>query len=239
MIRANRRLFAELAVALRGAARARAAADRHAGVDAAAHLARAARRVRPDPDRDGIDARPGGAAGRRGTPLRADLREIGEIAQADADNVRSCRRPCTRRSSRSSGLESTIDWYLGDVRAASSGCASGRYTGQGAPVPVDGTVAIHVYRVLQEALSNVARHARYRPRRGCGCDVPPGDASSSRSRTTASGLGDRGRAARARPGGDARARRPGRRHDSMFQPAGGGRHLRPLDACPWTERTSR
>src|SRR5204863_4292947 len=33
------------------------------------------------------------------------------------------------------------------------------YERDGPPIAIDGTTAIHVYRVMQEALNNVARHA--------------------------------------------------------------------------------
>ena len=89
VIRANRRLFARAGGAVGTAARARPAADRHARSDAARDLARAARRVRPDPDRDGIDARPRRQARAGGLAARAELREVSEIAQTTLDNVRA------------------------------------------------------------------------------------------------------------------------------------------------------
>jgi signal transduction histidine kinase len=55
------------------------------------------------------------------------------------------------------GLESTFDWYLGTVEKQLGLVVS--YERTGVAVPVDGTTGIHVYRVLQEALSNVARHS--------------------------------------------------------------------------------
>ena len=58
LIRSNRELFARLTTPLVRAARAGAAAHRHARVDAPRDFPRAARRVRPGADRDGIDARP-------------------------------------------------------------------------------------------------------------------------------------------------------------------------------------
>src|SRR4029453_8545636 len=55
------------------------------------------------------------------------------------------------------GLDSTFDWYLGTVERQLGLTVSYERTGE--PVPVDATIGIHVYRVLQEALSNVSRHA--------------------------------------------------------------------------------
>ena len=55
------------------------------------------------------------------------------------------------------GLESTIEWYLPTVERQVGIAIS--YERSGPARPVDGTAGIHVYRVLQEALNNVARHA--------------------------------------------------------------------------------
>ena len=116
LIRSNRRLFARLDVAVGRAARARAAAHHHARVDAARDRPRAARRVRPDADGDGLDARPRRAAGAaEDSPLRADLREIGEVAQATLDNVRGLSQTLHPSILEEVGLESTIDWYLSTV----------------------------------------------------------------------------------------------------------------------------
>ena len=49
------------------------------------------------------------------SPLRADLREIGEIAQAALDNVRGLAQTLHPSILEELGLESTIDWYLSTV----------------------------------------------------------------------------------------------------------------------------
>jgi len=56
-----------------------------------------------------------------------------------------------------SGLESTLDWYLPVVerQAGIHIC----YEKNGTPFAVDGNAAIHLYRVVQEALNNVTRHS--------------------------------------------------------------------------------
>ena len=56
-----------------------------------------------------------------------------------------------------SGLESTLDWYLPVVERQAGIHIS--YKKSGTVFPVDGDAAIHVYRVLQEALNNVTRHS--------------------------------------------------------------------------------
>jgi signal transduction histidine kinase len=91
------------------------------------------------------------------SPLRAELREISELAQGTLNNVRSLSQSLHPSILEELGLESTVDWYLGTVEKQLGLVVS--YERTGVPVPVDGTVGIHVYRVLQEALSNVTRHS--------------------------------------------------------------------------------
>ncbi len=55
------------------------------------------------------------------------------------------------------GLESTLDWYLPVVERQAGIRIS--YEKSGPRFPVDGNAAIHIYRVLQEALNNTARHS--------------------------------------------------------------------------------
>lgn len=91
------------------------------------------------------------------SPLRADLREIGEIAQTALDNVRGLSQTLHPSILDELGLDSTIAWYLPTVERQLG--ISVIYQRTGDAVTVDGTTGIHVYRILQEALSNVARHA--------------------------------------------------------------------------------
>jgi signal transduction histidine kinase len=101
-----------------------------------------------------------GRAGKQapeGSPLRAELREIGEIAQTALDNVRGLSQTLHPSILDELGLESTIDWYVSTAEKQLGLRVA--YERTGTPVSVDPTVAIHVYRVLQEAVSNVARHA--------------------------------------------------------------------------------
>ena len=92
-----------------------------------------------------------------GSPLRAELREIGEIAQTTLDNVRGLSQSLHPSILEESGLEHTIEWYLSTLERQLGVTVS--YERSGTPAPVDSAVAIHVYRVLQEALNNVARHS--------------------------------------------------------------------------------
>ena len=55
------------------------------------------------------------------------------------------------------GLESTIEWYLSTVERQLG--IQVAYAHASTAARIDDTTGIHVYRVLQEAVSNVARHS--------------------------------------------------------------------------------
>jgi signal transduction histidine kinase len=92
-----------------------------------------------------------------GSSLRTDLREIREVAQTALDNVRGLSQTLHPSILEELGLESTIDWYLSTVEKQLGITVT--YERSGTAPPIDATIGIHVYRVLQEALSNVARHS--------------------------------------------------------------------------------
>ena len=92
-----------------------------------------------------------------GSPLRDDLREIGEIAQTTLENVRGLSQTLHPSILDELGLESTIRWYLDTVEKQLGIHAS--YHRAGDPAAIEPTSAIHVYRILQEAITNVARHS--------------------------------------------------------------------------------
>jgi signal transduction histidine kinase len=92
-----------------------------------------------------------------GSGLRGDLREIGEIVQTALDNVRGLSQTLHPSILEELGLESTIQWYLTTVEKQLG--LEVVYERTGTAVQVDDMTAIHLYRVLQEAMSNVARHA--------------------------------------------------------------------------------
>jgi signal transduction histidine kinase len=92
-----------------------------------------------------------------GSTLRTDLREIGEVAQAALDNVRGLSQTLHPSILEELGLTSTVDWYLSTVEKQLGIHVTLETTGTARQV--DSTKAIHVYRILQEALSNVARHS--------------------------------------------------------------------------------
>jgi signal transduction histidine kinase len=92
-----------------------------------------------------------------GSTLRADLEEVREIAQGTLDKVRSLSQALHPVMLDEAGLETTLDWYL-PTAARQSGLEIS-YEKSGSPFALEGNAAIHVYRVVQEALNNVTRHS--------------------------------------------------------------------------------
>jgi len=89
--------------------------------------------------------------------LRADLREVCEIAQTTLDKVRSMSQALHPVMLEETGLESTLDWYL-PVLERQAGIHV-FYEKSGESFQVNGPAAIHIYRVVQEALNNLTRHS--------------------------------------------------------------------------------
>ncbi|HZW94050.1 MAG TPA: histidine kinase [Candidatus Eremiobacteraceae bacterium] len=105
----------------------------------------------------------GSMLGRAGTqlpensPLRNDLQEVRQIAQDTLDRVRSLSQALHPVMLDEAGLEATVDWYIPNVERQTGIAIS--YEKQGIPFNVSGSAAVQIYRVLQEALNNVARHS--------------------------------------------------------------------------------
>ena len=95
-----------------------------------------------------------------GSPLRTELREASEIAQSTLDKVRSLSQALHPVMLDEAGLESTIDWYIPVVERQNG--IKIFYEKSGTSFPVEGNVGVHIYRILQEALNNLARHSRAR-----------------------------------------------------------------------------
>jgi len=91
------------------------------------------------------------------SPVRQELREVSDIAQSALDNVRGLSQTLHPSILEELGLESTINWYLSTFEKQFGIEVS--YERHGDPVALDAQTGIHVYRVLQEALGNVARHS--------------------------------------------------------------------------------
>jgi signal transduction histidine kinase len=92
-----------------------------------------------------------------GSTLRTDVHEVAEIAQRMLEQVRSLAQTLHPSILEAVGLEGTIEWYLSSTQRQTGIAVA--YDRTGLPVPVDVTVGTHVYRILQEALNNVARHS--------------------------------------------------------------------------------
>ncbi len=92
-----------------------------------------------------------------GSALRSELREVCEITQSSLDKVRSLSQALHPVMLEETGLESTLDWYLPVVERRAG--IHVFYEKSGDFFPVNGNAAIHVYRVVQEALNNLTRHS--------------------------------------------------------------------------------
>jgi signal transduction histidine kinase len=92
-----------------------------------------------------------------GSSLRADLNEVRQIAQETLDHVRSLSQALHPVMLDEAGLEATLDWYIPTVERQTGVAIS--YDKQGEPFEIHGSAAVQIYRVLQEALNNIARHA--------------------------------------------------------------------------------
>jgi signal transduction histidine kinase len=98
-----------------------------------------------------------GAHAPEGSSLRADLQEVRHIAQDTLDRVRSLSQVLHPVMLDEAGLETTLDWYIPTVERQTGIAIS--YEKRGTPFDVNGSAAVQIYRVLQEALNNVARHS--------------------------------------------------------------------------------
>ena len=87
----------------------------------------------------------------------ASLREVREVAQTTLERTRNLSQLMHPSILDEGGLEKAIDWYL-PVFERQTGIKV-RYEKQPNAPAVTDRVAIHVYRVLQEALNNLARHS--------------------------------------------------------------------------------
>jgi signal transduction histidine kinase len=92
-----------------------------------------------------------------GSSLRNDLKEVRQIAQDTLDRVRSLSQALHPVMLDEAGLESTLDWYIPTVERQTGIAIS--YEKQGSPFTVEASAAVQIYRILQEALNNVARHS--------------------------------------------------------------------------------
>jgi signal transduction histidine kinase len=88
---------------------------------------------------------------------RRDIQEVREIAQSTLDNIRGLSQALHPVLLEEAGLLATLDWYIPTV-AHQSGLLL-HYEKPQSAVSVDTAAGVHIYRVLQEALTNVNRHS--------------------------------------------------------------------------------
>ena len=91
------------------------------------------------------------------SPLRADLTEIQGITQEALEKVRSLSQMLHPAVIDDYGLEKAIEWYVPMFQKQTG--VEVTYQKEGTGPTIKDESAIHVYRILQEALNNVARHS--------------------------------------------------------------------------------
>jgi signal transduction histidine kinase len=89
--------------------------------------------------------------------LHEDLQEVREIAQNTLNNIRTLSQALHPVLLEEGGLASTLDWYVPTVERQTG--LKIHYEKTGVPFAVESSAGVHVFRVLQEALNNVSRHA--------------------------------------------------------------------------------
>ena len=89
--------------------------------------------------------------------LRADLREVQEIVQSTLDKVRTLSHALHPVILDEIGFEGALDQYLPGFQKQTG--IEVHYEKSGAARELDRAVAIHLYRVMQEALNNIAKHS--------------------------------------------------------------------------------
>jgi len=130
------------------------------------------------------------------SPFREELHEAREVAQTTLEKIRSLSQTLHPTMLDDGGLEKAIDWYLPTFEKQTG--VAVKYEKSGTPPRISDRIGIHVYRVLQEALNNVARHSqsaaaavrvRFEPDRlrleveDRGVGLPPGGEASLRRGT--------------------------------------------------------
>jgi len=91
------------------------------------------------------------------SPMQTDLQEVQEIAQTTLNNIRGLSQALHPVLLDEAGLESTLDWYIPTVERQTGLVL--HYEKSGTSYPVRASAGVQIYRVLQEALNNVARHS--------------------------------------------------------------------------------
>jgi signal transduction histidine kinase len=90
--------------------------------------------------------------------LREDLKEVQEITQSTLTKVRGLSQALHPVLLEEAGLEATLDWYVPTFERQNG--IKLHYEKSGTPFPVETSVGVHLYRIVQESLNNVSRHAQ-------------------------------------------------------------------------------
>lgn len=103
-------------------------------------------------------------AGRRvpalDAPLRTDLKEVQEIVQSTLEKVRTLSQALHPALLEEAGLAVALRQHLPVFEKQTGIQIAYESSGSGEELELDQTVATHMYRVVQEALNNVARHSK-------------------------------------------------------------------------------
>jgi signal transduction histidine kinase len=101
--------------------------------------------------------RAGRRLGRESDSFRDELREVQEIVQATLEKVRSLSHALHPVMLDELNFENAVSQYLPGFQKQTG--IEVRYEKSGASRELDREASIHIYRVLQEALNNIAKHA--------------------------------------------------------------------------------
>ncbi len=91
------------------------------------------------------------------SPFHEDIHEVRGVAQSTLEKVRSLSQVLHPTILDDGGLEKAIDWYI-PMFEKQTGITI-KYEKTGASPAIPDRIAINVYRVLQEALNNLAKHS--------------------------------------------------------------------------------
>lgn len=89
--------------------------------------------------------------------LREDLKEVQEITQSSLTKVRELSQALHPVLLEEAGLAATLDWYIPTVGRQTG--LTVHYEKSGTAFPVETAPGVHLYRVVQESLNNISRHA--------------------------------------------------------------------------------
>jgi signal transduction histidine kinase len=91
------------------------------------------------------------------SPLRTELTEVRQITHSTLEKMRSLSQMLHPTVLDDYGLAKGIEWYAGEFQRQ-NGIQTDVYI-SGEPVRVTGQPAIHCFRIVQEALTNAAKHS--------------------------------------------------------------------------------